>query len=394
MALWKKIVLQGLYILLVSGVGLVATEVVLRVLSPKQFFIWPPHAKRTYQPNPEWLPGIRGDGRFMTNALGIRGDEIPTDAKNRILTLGGSTTEALYLDQEETWPYLLQKHLNAISGMSKTWVGNVGKSGHNTINHIYQMKYFVPQVPGLSTVILLVGANEVFFQPYWKTEFNPDPKLAPLKTDRENLTSSFSSFPISLKAPYFSNFRQTALFFHFDRLYWLMNKIGFYQDHQGKFHQKMRALKKSGKIYDKRPDLSLGLNFYEQNLNALIDEGQKQNLKVVLMTQPYAWNAHMSPEEQKILWWGWVYGAKNLFYSLDVQTFIFESYNQRLLEVCQKRGIRCVDLANKVPHDLSYFYDDIHFNEKGNDAVARVLAEFFGSEGARTETTARKAERL
>lgn len=374
----KKIAFQVLYVLLVFGLGVFATEVVLRILSPKQYFIWPPHAKRTYQPNSEWLPGINGEGRFITNSLGIRGEEIPEDATQRMLTLGGSTTEALYLDQEETWPFLLQKNLNAAPGVPKTWVGNVGKSGHNSINHIYQMKYFVPQVPGLSTVILLMGANEVFFQPYWKTEFNPDPKVSPLKTDRENLASSFSSFPISLKAPYFSNFRQTALFFHFDRLYWLINKIGFYQDHQGKFHQKMRALKQAGKTYDKRPDISLGLDFYEQNLNTLVDLGQAQHLNVVFMTQPYAWNARMSEAEQKTLWWGWVYGAKDLFYTLEVQTFIFDAYNQRMLDVCRKRGIQCVDLAKQIPHDLSYFYDDIHFNEKGNAAVAQILAAFFG----------------
>lgn len=375
MSTWKKIVLQGLYVLVVLGVGLFATEVVLRLLSPKKFYIWPPHAKRTYQPKSEWLPGISGEGRFITNSMGIRGDEIPEDAKNRILTLGGSTTEALYLDQDETWPYLLQKNLNAIPNAPKTWVGNVGKSGHNSINHIYQMKYFVPQVPDLSTVILLMGANEVFFQPYWKTEFNPHPQIAPLKTDRENMSSSFSSFPISLKAPYFSNLRQSALFFHLDRLYWLMNKIGFYQDHQGKFHQKMRALKQAGTLYDKRPDLTLGLEVYAQNLNTLIDLAQAQHLRVILMTQPYAWNKNLTPSDQKILWWGWVYGAKDTFYSLDVQTYIFDAYNQTLLDVCHKRAIPCIDLANKVPHDLSYFYDDIHFNEKGNAEVARVVAD-------------------
>ena len=54
------------------------------------------------------------------------------------------------------------------------------------------------------------------------------------------------------------------------------------------------------------------------------------------------------------------------------------AYNRKMLEVCRKRGIECLDLAGDFPRDLSVFYDDAHFNENGARLMAEKLAEYIG----------------
>src|SRR6185295_4099420 len=85
--------------LLALGLG----EAVLRLPSRDAFYIWPPHLHQEMHPTPEIMPGVSGTARFEVSSLGLRGDELPAARDLRILALGGSTTECLYLDQTEAW---------------------------------------------------------------------------------------------------------------------------------------------------------------------------------------------------------------------------------------------------------------------------------------------------
>ncbi len=49
-------------------------------------------------------------------------------------------------------------------------------------------------------------------------------------------------------------------------------------------------------------------------------------------------------------------------------------FNQRLLQVCQERDVECIDLAAAINGVEAYFYDDVHFNEAGSQAVADVIS--------------------
>src|SRR5262249_1685256 len=78
-----------------------------------------------------------------------------------ILAVGGSTTECLYLDQEEAWPRMLERQLNGLG--KQTWIGNVGKSGLRTREHVVQVEILLDQHPRLDTVLMLVGQNDFMY---------------------------------------------------------------------------------------------------------------------------------------------------------------------------------------------------------------------------------------
>ena len=106
-----------------------------------------------------WQRLLSGASRFSTNARGLRGDEWSSGDSYRILAIGGSTTESLYLDDREAWPRLLQDRLNAARGGSEVWVGNAGKSGLSSRHHVIQVMRLLEQHP-VDAVVVLAGVND------------------------------------------------------------------------------------------------------------------------------------------------------------------------------------------------------------------------------------------
>ena len=108
------------FLLLGVLVGLGGMEGALRWLVPAstQFFVNPPRLTRWFQPLPDIMPGIKGPAHVTTNSLGLRGRELDTTAPQefRILAIGGSTTECLYLDDAATWPALVEQILTRRRG--------------------------------------------------------------------------------------------------------------------------------------------------------------------------------------------------------------------------------------------------------------------------------------
>ncbi|MCI0587386.1 MAG: SGNH/GDSL hydrolase family protein [Planctomycetes bacterium] len=76
------------------------------------------------------------NGRLTTNRWGLRGGEPPQEweAWDTWVTIGGSTTPCVYLDDEKTWPHLIQQRLRERN--PRPWVGNGGIHGQTTRAHL------------------------------------------------------------------------------------------------------------------------------------------------------------------------------------------------------------------------------------------------------------------
>src|SRR6266851_989505 len=123
---------------------------------------------------------------------------------------------------------------------------------------------------------------------------------------------------------------------------------------------------------DELPDLSSALQECTENLNRIIDVVQAHGSRVVMMTQPRRWRDDFSPAEDRLIWLG-SGGELKSFYSPRVLAEAMSLYNETLLQVCESRGIHCIDLAARVPRSLEMFYDDARFAELGAHFVARTL---------------------
>lgn len=352
--------------------------------SPSKFYIFPPHLRLVLKPAIEILPGVSGPSRFLTDSHGIRGDETPLENEYRILAMGGSTTECLYLDQEESWPYLLQKELRRAG--YPVWVGNVGKSGLGTRHLLLQLRYFLPELPKPDVLILLTGANDFLA---WLVEDEKDQGFNRNRRWENDLRKAFMIYPADLFRDH--SFQKMA----FGRLKQGIQNLIFshlnqelVQDRAGKVYKKWRLHRQqASRIRENLPDLSEALSVYRQNLNAIIDWANEKQIRILFLTQPALWKPDLPEAQQRLLWLGGVGDFQresgHEYYSVQALAEGLDRYNRVLLGVCRSRRIECLDLASRIPKDPSIFYDDLHFAEHGATVVAQELGDFFLSEPRR-----------
>ena len=110
----RKLLVRGLLVLLGAAVAAGLAELLLRALEGSRggirTHVWPPGLHQTFTVPAGVMPGVSAPTRFSINRDGIRGDPLGNHAL-RILAVGGSTTECLYLDDQKAWPALLQRRL-------------------------------------------------------------------------------------------------------------------------------------------------------------------------------------------------------------------------------------------------------------------------------------------
>ena len=372
---------------LVASVGLfllvliVSLEVVLRLISPDQYYVWPPGLRHAFHAAPNIMPGVYGESTFSINSHGLRGDSFSDSQTYRILAIGGSTTECLYLDDLEAWPYLLQEVLNATAGSKqRIWVGNAGKSGHNTRNHMVQLEILASQYPKIDAVMLLTGANDLLqrlaldelYLPFSGVE-----KLTPSEYDAL-IDRSFSVWPLA--DSHSPSFKRTEIW---RKLRAIKNRYDprVIQDDTAEIYERWRMHRRTASsIRTTLPNLSSALEEYSRNVSTIIHFAKSKGIAVILVTQPYMWRSGLPSEEQNLLWLGGV-GNYQLesgheYYSIEALADGLKMYNETLLRTCHTENAECIDLESQLSKDTSNFYDDAHFNESGSRNVAMVLGEY------------------
>jgi lysophospholipase L1-like esterase len=139
------------------------------------------------------MPGVSKEARFRVNSQGLRGDELTPDKDLIVLAVGGSTTECVFLDQDETWPALVQRRLMA-NGY-KAWVGNAGLSGRTTRENVVQLRQLLLQFPTTRVVVLLIGANDLLSRLSLGNLYRPTP-IVDQEAELHIVPKAFSVFPV------------------------------------------------------------------------------------------------------------------------------------------------------------------------------------------------------
>ncbi|HYO17027.1 MAG TPA: SGNH/GDSL hydrolase family protein, partial [Thermoanaerobaculia bacterium] len=372
----RRALLAGSAILLSCLPAVLVGEVLLRTLASDSWFVWPPNLRYEFHPSPEIMPGVSGVSRFEINGQGLRGDDFAEDQEVRLLALGGSTTECLYLDGTEAWPRLLQDLLDA--GGKKVWVGNAGKSGLNTWHHGVQAEKLLAQYPKIDAVLVLAGVNDL------SQRLALDRSYAPPAADKVT-DEAFEQKPLRfMPGPFY---KRTALWQGLKKIDRRLRTAGTSQDPTGRVYATWRRRRQDASVKrTELPDLGPALEDYAGNLRAIADTAARHGARVVFMTQPALWREDLPEDLERLLWMGGVgrfqQESGHEYYSAGALAAGMAAYNRTLLEVCREiPGAICVDLAARLSQDTTaVFYDDVPFNEAGSRRVARGVAE--GVQGA------------
>lgn len=354
-------------------------EVILRIILVRRkndtYCVHVPHLKKSYRP----MLGIHGTARiirFHTNGQGIRGRAFSGDQQYRILVMGGTTAECQFIDQSATWPQILEDKLNELNVM-KVWVGNIGKSGLCLREFYMQMKYLLPQYPLINMVLVLSSSNNLL------RRLIEDDRYDPFFLDH------YDDWRDRLIRGTFARVPHYREHFRFRPGYYDETAIGYvYRHMQYKYFQKslykdkmkglltLRKHRKNAQEYvSTLPDLTSSLAEFSHNLNAMISTAVAHSTRIVFVTQPTLWKREMPEGELGLLWTGWKGSMRRgRYYTAGALHGGMQLYNKALKNVCQKRGIECIDLDSLLDKSPSIFIDDSHFTERGCRAAAEIIS--------------------
>ncbi|HZE88847.1 MAG TPA: SGNH/GDSL hydrolase family protein [Verrucomicrobiae bacterium] len=356
----------------------VSTLAVAADAPPLDYMVWQPFMKQKNVPAPGVMAGIDGESHFETNSIGIRGPEFGDSRKKeyRILVGGGSATECFYLDQDEAWPALVGKGLGATADGRRTWLGSIGRSGHNSRDHVLEIRDLVPKLP-VDALVVMMGVNDLGLRLAQDDAYNPDF----LATEENVRYQARHAFLVHPDDPNLAFYQKGAL----GRLLGLdpdaqRRKPWMVVDSAGKIFLKWREYRRTGSVIDKLPDLSVGLAEYARNATEIARAAKTLGVRLVFVTQPVLWRAGLTDAESSTLWMGGIGDFQEKeggrYYAPAALAEGMAAYNRALMEACAKAGAECLDIAATTPKDLTVFYDDCHFNTSGARIVAAKIREY------------------
>lgn len=336
---------------------LVLAEIILSLsnIFPNDYFTNTPYASHEYSENPSYIDGISGFYKIAYDALGSRSVSDYSKAPHKIVAFGGSTTICSALTQEKTWTALLDRKLG-----DSYWVGNFARSGNSSNHHVFQFQHILdkPELKDTEIVLILVGVNDCLGYLISEEKYIHMSDLDVKKSAFKHIPNSELPFLRKLTLSKLAKQAKQRI------LYYTQKRRPI--DYLEKFESTTEP-------NTKLPDLTNGLNHYEQNLKKIINKAQKRNISIIFITQPTLWQKNLA-DKYKTLLAARAHYNKTPLYTGEALNEIMTIFNQRLITVCNSYNIPVIDL--QLPKNQTIFYDDMHFNESGAEVVATKVYSF------------------
>jgi len=362
----------------------------------KRYYVFPPGQRLRLHPDRDVFPQLEPVIRFEINREGERGDEVPRlrpgERLHRILVAGGSQPEGYALDQGTHWPGALQQLLQAPSalrrlGASAVHVGNIARSGVGSEALDVILEHVLPRYPRLQTIVILVGASDIFRWLEHGAPPDPPPPVPTAELFRCHPEGPFGWSPGSLAL---------VELLRRARQRWLRPvKV---HERAGRWFGQARAMRARAKeVRTAMPNPAPLLDHFERHLRRLLERSKKHADRVVLVRQPW-FDKDYTPEEAAHMWNGGVGQAwreeVTTYYSFDVLSGLMAFIDARAARVARDIGIEQLDLMPLLERSLRTYYDLCHLTPDGSRAVAAAVAAVLLQQSLpRTEQPLRRMER-
>jgi len=345
------------YLLYVFFAVVLLLEIGLRIYNPFHFrlkgnrIVLPANQKQiiTNRINPKLDPVVVN----TRNSLGLRGPELAdTAGLLKIVTIGGSTTECHFLNDDKTWPYLLGLRLS--DSLSGCWLDNAGLDGHSTFGHIVLLNGIVKQLRP-SVVIFLTGINDV-------------ENDGPTFHDRLNTRGAVADWRHYI----FENSEVLNLALNLIRG-WRAQKFNNTTNESLVPDSVQRRPLPDTVVQRRLAAQKPYLEGYRDRLQQLVDTCLAWHILPVLMTQPNLFGAGKDPVTRADLEL-FPTDARDRDMNGRLIWEMLEQYNDEVRAVCAERGVTLIDLARMMPKNSLYYYDMSHFTNAGAALVAQLVA--------------------
>jgi lysophospholipase L1-like esterase len=266
--------------------------------------------------------------------------------------LGGSTTECIYDDENNRFPYLAGHLLEEKTGL-KVNSYNAAKSGNDSL---HSLNVLLNKVVNLKPdiVIMMHNINDLTVLLYEKTYWNQHPTRSPLvekkpgwKTVGKNLQETFHLA------------RDLVIPNIYSEIYRLVHV-------EGKFKNDEFKQVRGQKIEVNQDYL---VREFTLNLQTFINICRARGITPVLMTMPSRLKDAPDPLIARLM------KGLEVQQGLTYREFkgAFDRFNRTIIEVGAKNQVLVVDLAQQVPQEKEYMSDVAHYTPAGSQLVAQKI---------------------
>lgn len=267
----------------------------------------------------------------------------------RILALGGSTTYGSRLERSEAYPAVLESLLADRYPDTNFEVFNAGVPWHTSMHSLLRyVALYAEWKPDL--VIVMHAFNDIFQASEGKLTNGA------FRGDYGHFFGAMG-LRVNPKDQLTEDMRHLLLNNWFARTW--------YSD----FFPRQAAAEKSP------VDLLRALPYFRRNLCQLTRRAHSDGAEVVLLTQPSLYGEGMSKDEREKLFYDYYYRDYALVPPIQAQSAAMDGFNQATREIAISCGALLVDLAQLLPKETEYMYDDVHYTVRGAEHVARDVLD-------------------
>lgn len=337
----------------------------------RRYYVFPPGLRLRVHPDRAVSPQLPPTARFHINRDGERGDEPPRsrDGLYRILVAGGSMSEGYFLDQDTTWPGVMQRMLQrrdrlAALGASRVHVGCIARSGVGSEGLDLIFSRVLPQYRRLQLIVVVVGVTDVM---HWIEQGTPD-VLRPV-----DVGDVFHCHP-ERRFGWTPKRTATLELMVRARRRWL-HPLDVDRN-AGRWIARARTMRaRASAVRDAIRDPSPMLDHFEIHFRRLLLRASAHADRVLFVRQP--WFKSCSAEEAAAMWHGgigkaWREDVKT-FYTLETFSQVMSRLDARAAAVAGALGIEQLELMPILEPSLRNYYDGFHLTEVGARQVADAV---------------------
>ena len=329
-------------------------SIILREFNPNQSASIAP--SNFYMKNVDSLEQRNYPVTIDANGFIENGNIIQPNPDLRIIFFGGSTTEALFVDEKNRFPSIIERSLrNAMN--QKVAVHNAGVSGNNSMHsNLALIAKGIPLNPDF--VVLMHNINDFSLlsktKSYW---------VSPIS--RALISKNFSPFfttEDSARSLTFKTLKKIKNFL-FPNLYEylaprLLPNLKLHKDD-------FKGFRLESSVVDTEVEKQ-----FRASLITFIKLAETWDIKPILMTQ---FNRVKIDDPIFQRFYQSIPEGSDMSAEKFIQTY--QKFNDITREVARQRNIPLIDLELLVPSSKEYIYDTVHLNDEGSKYVAKIISD-------------------
>ncbi len=266
-----------------------------------------------------------------------------------VLTIGGSTTNQLYIDDKKTWQARLADRFRR-AGNPQVIV-DASIDGQSTLGHIAVFERWFPLVPGLRArfVLAYVGINDMHVEGATRYDAMESPDLS--RRIRQVLLNHSAFYGLFRTARGVLRARRAKL-------------IHGASPYTGVTWERAHAVDAAN---PGAAELAPRLDAYRARLGVLMGKIRRFGARPVIVTQPLAGYRIRD---------GLVWGVRGKDGSVSTGGYHeITAFNQAAMAACRAEGALCIDLAGELLFKDGDFYDGLHNTPRGAAKIGLYLYE-------------------